>query len=175
MIYCSYELLYMFRALIYPSSGTWVYTSSNVRWVVLKDASALHLPADHQHLWHHSPHIRTGIVSSSWWWAYECPKHVEQLIRIINHQVTSSWFFLLHIYRRCKDTRISRIKHVDCIELLQGLCPIRTLRLRSSSYIRDKFPSLITSGFSCTKFGHFEREGSTFLRKVGRNFSICMV
>jgi hypothetical protein len=81
MIYCSYELLYMFRALICPSSGAWDYTSSNVRCV----------------------------VSSSWWWAYECPKHVEQFIRAIKHQVTSSWFFLLHIYRRCTDNHISNL------------------------------------------------------------------
>jgi hypothetical protein len=40
-----------------------------------------------------APHIRTSIVSGSWWWAYECPKHVEQIIRTISHQVTSSWFF----------------------------------------------------------------------------------
>jgi hypothetical protein len=44
-------------------------------------------------LQHHAPHIRTSIVSGSWWWAYECPKHVEQFIRTINHQVSSSWFF----------------------------------------------------------------------------------
>jgi len=34
----------------------------------------------------------TSIVSSSWWWAYKCPKHVEQVISAIKHSVTSSWF-----------------------------------------------------------------------------------
>ena len=34
----------------------------------------------------------TSIVSSSWWWAYECPKHVEQIIIAIKHSVASSWF-----------------------------------------------------------------------------------
>jgi len=38
----------------------------------------------------------TNIVSSSWWWAYKCPKHVEQIVRAINHSVASSWFFLLY-------------------------------------------------------------------------------
>ena len=35
----------------------------------------------------------TNIVSSSWWWAYKCPKNVEQIISVINHSVASSWFF----------------------------------------------------------------------------------
>jgi hypothetical protein len=61
--------------------------------------------------WHIAPHTRTSIVSSSWWWTYECLKRVEQFIRTINFQVTSSWFFLLHIYRRCTDTRISNSYH----------------------------------------------------------------
>ena len=37
----------------------------------------------------------TSVVSSSWWWAYKCPKHVEQIIIAINHSVASSWFFSL--------------------------------------------------------------------------------
>ena len=39
----------------------------------------------------------TSIVSSSWWWAYKCPKHVEQIIIAINHSVASSWFSSLRI------------------------------------------------------------------------------
>jgi hypothetical protein len=50
-------------------------------------------------LQHHAPYIRTGIVSGSWWWAYKCPKHVEQITRTINHWVTSSWFSSPHINR----------------------------------------------------------------------------
>jgi len=33
-----------------------------------------------------------SIVSSSWWWAYKCPKHVEQITSAINHSVISNWF-----------------------------------------------------------------------------------
>jgi hypothetical protein len=39
----------------------------------------------------------TSIVSSSWWWAYECPKHVEQIIIAIKHSVASSWFSSLRL------------------------------------------------------------------------------
>jgi len=35
----------------------------------------------------------TRIVSSSWWWAYKCPKHVEHIISSINYSVAYSWFF----------------------------------------------------------------------------------
>ena len=38
----------------------------------------------------------TSIDSSSWWWAYKCPKHVEQILSAINHSVASSWFSSLH-------------------------------------------------------------------------------
>jgi len=41
----------------------------------------------------------TSIVSSSWWWAYKCPKHVEQITSAINHSVTSSWFSSLLVYK----------------------------------------------------------------------------
>ena len=40
----------------------------------------------------------TSIVSSSWWWAYNCPKHVEQITSAIKHSVASSWFSSLHLY-----------------------------------------------------------------------------
>ena len=36
----------------------------------------------------------TIIVSSSWWWAYKCPKRVEQIKSATKHSVASSWFFL---------------------------------------------------------------------------------
>ena len=39
----------------------------------------------------------SSIVASSWWWAYTCPKHVEQIIRSIKHCVASSWFSSTHI------------------------------------------------------------------------------
>jgi len=40
----------------------------------------------------------TSIVSSSWWLAYKCPKHVEQIISAIKHSVASSWFSSLRLY-----------------------------------------------------------------------------
>ena len=45
----------------------------------------------------------THIVSSSWWWAYKCPKHVELITSEINHSVASSWFFFSTHMRRCTD------------------------------------------------------------------------
>ena len=68
-----------------------------------------------------------------------------------------------------------RIQHVDYRKRLQGMCPIRSLQLRSASYTRDTCSSPITSGFSCTKFGHFELECDKFLRKDGKNILICVV
>ena len=35
---------------------------------------------------------KTSIVSRSWWWTYECPKHVEQIINAIKRSVAYSWF-----------------------------------------------------------------------------------
>ena len=40
----------------------------------------------------------TSIVSSSWWWAYEFPKHVERILIAIKHSVASSWFSSLRLY-----------------------------------------------------------------------------
>jgi len=34
----------------------------------------------------------TSVVSSPWWWAYKCPKHIEQIISAIKYSVASSWF-----------------------------------------------------------------------------------
>jgi len=37
-------------------------------------------------------------VVSSWWWAWNCPKHVEQFIKRNNvlYNVTSGWFLIPH-------------------------------------------------------------------------------
>ena len=40
----------------------------------------------------------TSIVSSYCWWAYKCPKNVEQIIIAIKHSVASSWFSSLRLY-----------------------------------------------------------------------------
>jgi hypothetical protein len=39
----------------------------------------------------------TSIVSSSWWRAYKCPKHVEQITSAIKHSAASSWFSSLRL------------------------------------------------------------------------------
>jgi len=44
----------------------------------------------------------TSIVSSFFWWAYKCPKHVEQIISAINHSAASSWFSSLSIYNEAR-------------------------------------------------------------------------
>jgi len=38
-----------------------------------------------------------SIVSSSWWWAYNCPKHVEQITSAIKPSVASTWFSSLRL------------------------------------------------------------------------------
>jgi len=40
----------------------------------------------------------TSIVSSSWWWAYKCQKHFEQIISAIYHSIASSWSSSLRRY-----------------------------------------------------------------------------
>jgi len=40
---------------------------------------------------------KTSIESSSWWWAYKCLKHVEQITSAIKHSVPSSWFSSQHL------------------------------------------------------------------------------
>ena len=72
-------------------------------WDNLFDKSNRHIACcsapDHRPLATKSLHTicgnNTSIVSNSWWWAYKCPKHVEQIISVINHSVASSWFTFL--------------------------------------------------------------------------------
>ena len=42
----------------------------------------------------------TSIVSRCWWWAYKCPRHVEQIISAIKHSTVSSWFSSLRLHKR---------------------------------------------------------------------------
>jgi hypothetical protein len=59
-------------------------------------------------LQHYTPHVVSrSIVSSSWWWAYKCPKHVEQVTSSINHWVATSWF---SSPRRCTDKHTSNLQ-----------------------------------------------------------------
>ena len=52
----------------------------------------------------------TSIVSSSWWWACEWPKHVEQIIIAIHHSVAPMWFSFLRLYYNAW-TNIHQIYH----------------------------------------------------------------
>jgi len=50
----------------------------------------------------------TSIVSSSWWWAYKCPKHVEQVISAIRHSIASNGGFFSTLIQRCTDKHTSK-------------------------------------------------------------------
>ena len=51
----------------------------------------------------------TSIVSSSCWWAYKWPKHVEQFISAIENSVASSWFSSLrHGYTSYSQNLVSQ-------------------------------------------------------------------
>ena len=81
--YCrSYCLLNMFRAPLCPSSGAQEY------YTVVFQVAGL--------VWSWGLCVRfAGCCLSSWWWAWWCPKHVEQAIRsAIKTSVASSWHFI---------------------------------------------------------------------------------
>jgi len=85
MLYCTYNLLNMFRALICPSSGARDYTCRHCRiWCVMPWLLVVSGQEQGSRLCGNN----TSIVSSSWWWAYKWPKYIEQIISAI----TSSWF-----------------------------------------------------------------------------------
>jgi len=68
------------------------------------------------------------MVSSSWWWAYNCPKHVEKIISVIKHSVASSWFSSLRLYYNTRtNIHQNRPLHLNlsanCIRLLK-MCSI---------------------------------------------------
>jgi len=137
ILYCTYNLLNMFRVLICPSSGARDYTCviaacgvqclgcwwSAVRCRAAGYASGMRESV--RQLSSNLPHpgriacctarnsrppatkalhtvcsSNTNIVSSSWWWAYKCPKHVEQIISAIKHSVTSGWFSSLCLWMK---------------------------------------------------------------------------
>ena len=119
MIYCTYNLLNMFRALIFPLSGardyTCVITAYGVWcpgcwWSAVRCRAALYasgireaaraaslIPPPTTETLHTICDNNTSIVTSSWWWACKCPKHVEQIISAINHSVTSRRFSSVRI------------------------------------------------------------------------------
>ena len=136
MVYCTYNLLDMFRARICPSSEARDYTCIIAAYGVLclgcwwsavrcraagyEESSSSSFPhpgriACCPALDRRLPATKalhticgnnTSRVSSSWWWAYKCPKHVEQIIGAINHSVASSWVFLLYA---CKTWSVNEV------------------------------------------------------------------
>ena len=53
----------------------------------------------------------TSIVSSSWWWAYKCPKHVEQIISAIKAFRSIYLVFFSTLLQRCTHKHISNISN----------------------------------------------------------------
>jgi hypothetical protein len=88
------------RLAQHPSS--WTHSLMPCTWPPTTSNQALHTIGCNN----------THIVSRSWWWAENCPKHVEHTISTINHSVTSSWFFFSTHMQRCTDKHTSSW-HVD--------------------------------------------------------------
>ena len=167
MLYCTYDTLNMFGALLCPSSGAQdcmcVIAAYGVQCLVagcqgsgegqqgvrpgrgmLEGCCSIPLPGQQPAVLHLAPDSKqsstahaaslfldesllpftwpptasnqalhaigcnnTHIVSSSWWWAWKCPKHVERIISAIKHSVTSSWFFFSTHMQRCTDKHTS--------------------------------------------------------------------
>ena len=118
----------MFRTLICPSSGardyTYVIAAYGVQclgcwWSAVRSRAAgccstpnSRIPATKA--LHTICGNNTSIVSSSWWWAYECPKHVEQIIIAIKHSVASSWFSSLRLSYDAR-TKIHQVLFSFCL------------------------------------------------------------
>ena len=98
--YCrSYCLLNMFRASLCPSSGAQEYYTSILQTgrITLSSTPDQLLEKTTAQNTIRSNHCI--ILLSSWWWAYWCPKHVEQAIRsAIKTSVASSWHFISTSY-----------------------------------------------------------------------------
>ena len=107
MIYCTYNLgnpptwtSYTFKTfdtlcpphrqrhtIIYlPEKRNIHYTSKHELYIFI--LTALHA------IWGNN----TNIVTSSWWWAYNCTKNVEQIASALYHSVVSSWLYSVRIY-----------------------------------------------------------------------------
>ena len=76
----------------------------------------------------------THMVSSSWWWAQKCPKHVEHIISSIKYSVASS---LLYAYATMHgQTHIKKASSLNCWKGIHSLeC---TNQNQSLSADRDK-------------------------------------
>ena len=111
LFYYTYDILNMFRALLFPSSGDHDYsaiTTLAVRllgctWLEIRCRQTgqvsglqaiicspetypayLYLTSNQQQPKNRTAHVVIStIVVSSWWWAQHCPKHVELLKSVI--------------------------------------------------------------------------------------------
>ena len=81
-------------------------------------------------------HTMCGIiVSRSWWWAYKCPKHVEQITSAISHSVASSWFSSLRIYNDAR-TNIHQIYSVLSFSFICLTSPGEGLGILSGQFVK---------------------------------------
>jgi len=127
IVYWNYDSLNMFRATVCPSSGArdrrdvhsmWRMTLVMVGrrccvWLSVVRAGwdrveqhpstrthnlQAHATLTTNHNQSYAPHaVNICTVSSSWWWAYRCPKRVKRIISSINYCVASSWSHTPHI------------------------------------------------------------------------------
>jgi hypothetical protein len=87
---------------------------------------------------------KTSIVSSSCWWAYERPQHVEQILIAIKHSVASSWFSSLRLYYDAW-TNIHQItRSILIFPGALGYCELSVLRPCTPSPSSGKSYSFVT-------------------------------
>ena len=86
----------------------------------------------------------TSIVSSSWWWAFMCPKHAEQIISAIKHSVASSWFSSLSLYY---DAR-TNIQQIRCVYSLSH-SPVSWSRFGQNTILSTQFSSTLNLILHC--------------------------
>ena len=100
-------MLNTFRVLLCPSSGARDYmcviTAYGVQCLVLVAWGEVQAAGYAS---------RKGDVA--WWWAQQCPKHVEHIISAITHSVAYSWFFFSTHMQWCTDKRTSSSNTTEC-------------------------------------------------------------
>ena len=79
-------------------------------------------------------------VSSSWWWAWWCPKHVEQTIRsAIETSVASSWHFISTYHQQFLNLRWQFKCKTDGTEMPATDTRNLSLCCTNSVQLHDKF------------------------------------
>ena len=101
MVYCTYNMLNMFRTLLCPSSGARDYVCCYRLWCAVLGC-----------WWSEAVgHVsRKRDVART----LKCPKHVEHTISAINHSVGFSWFFFSTHIQRCTDRHTSGNLSILC-------------------------------------------------------------